>query len=186
MKSYELTYIIAGDQSEDVKGTQKKVLDLVIKNQGKVLKEDLLGKKPLAYSIKKQDYGFYILNLFDLPPEKLAIIENELKLIEEVIRHLITKKEPAKSKAKIIKKEKKEIIKKVTSIKKSEQKELKIKPKEAKIEKPKVESSKKIEQPKIEKPKIVKPKKDTKEGIIKEKEREDVLDKKLEEILKEE
>jgi small subunit ribosomal protein S6 len=196
MQSYEIVYIIAGDTPEDeVKKNQKKILDLIETNQGKIIKEDFWGKKSLAYSIKKQDYGFYVIIDFDLEPEKLKNIESKIRLLNKIIRYLITKKEPVKAKESKKAKSKKLEVKKVTKIEKQEKEEPKIekpKPEKPKTEKQKLEKPKK-EEPKKEKPKLKKlePKskleiEKEKKKVLEEKEREKALDEKLEEILKEE
>lgn len=182
MKSYELIYIIFGDiQESDVKKIQKKVLDAIEKIGGKVTKEDFWGKKPLAYAIKKQDFGFYVLILCDLPPEKLETLESEIKLIDKVIRHLITKKEEIKVKKAVKSKAKKAVSKEEKKVEKAEKP--KVEPE--KVEKPKVIKSKPAK-PEPVKPLEEKPKKTTeKEKVSEDKERAAALDKKLEEILKE-
>lgn len=182
MKSYELVYIISGDGKEDdVKKIQKKVLDAIEKIGGKVAKEDFWGKKPLAYLIQKQDFGFYVLILCDLPPEKLEVLESEIKLMDKVIRHLITKKEEIKVKRAAKSKAKKVVSKEEKKVEKAEKP--KVEPE--KVEKPKV-TEPKLPKPEPAKPVEERPKKTTeKEKTSEDKERAAALDKKLEEILKE-
>jgi len=183
MKSYELAYIISGDiQDSDVKKIQKKVLEAIEKIGGKVAKEDFWGKKPLAYTMKKQDFGFYVLILCDLPPEKLEALESEIKLIDKVIRYLITKKEPAKVRKPTEVKTKKAVPKEEKKVEKAEKP--KVEPE--KVEKPKVIEPKPAKSEPV-KPVEEKPQKTAeKEKTSEEKERVAALDKKLEEILKEE
>jgi small subunit ribosomal protein S6 len=187
MKSYEMMYVISGDvQESELKKIQKKVLSLIENTQSKVIKENFWGKKHLAYSIQKQDYGFYVLVLFKAMPDKLGELEDKIKLTDEIIRYLLTKEEmvkPKKPKKPKIKKALEKPVKKVSPVKKPKVKEIKVE--KPKLEKPEAKPEKlKVKRPKSKKPKAL-VKKEKKE-IAEEKEREEVLDKKLEEILEEE
>lgn len=202
MKSYELVYLVAGDIPEiELKKVQKKVLEIIAKHGGKVIKEDFWGKKPLAYQIKKQDYAFYSVLLLDLEPDKVGHLEADFKLTEKMIRYLLTVKEEIKVKKGVKKAKPKKVaksIKKVAkpvesaSAKASEDKKAVKQPERIK-EKPKPEL-KPEPKPKKEEPRLEKPKTEEKESltekdkkeILEEKERESALDKELEKILKEE
>ncbi len=164
MQNYELMYIISGNiPDKETQPVREKVNKLIQKNKGAVKKENILGRRQLAYLIKKQRYGFYVVINFNLQPEDVYKLESDIKLVEEVIRYLITLAEVSafKKKKEIVKKPKKKI-----KIKK----EVKKKPK-IKEEKPEETVIKKVK----EKPK--------KEEKLEEKKRMKELDKKLEEIL---
>ncbi len=89
MKKYELTYIISDKVPE-------KETDLIIHNVkkiieklgGKIIKEDIWGRKKLAYPILGQDYGFYVYNQIELPPNKVSELNSNFKVTEEIVRHL--------------------------------------------------------------------------------------------------
>lgn len=172
MKNYEFVYIIAGDLGEEeVKKTSQKVLDLIKKNEGKILKEERWGKKSLAYPIKKQNYGFYILLNLEIEPSKIQILEKEIKLIPEILRYLFLKIELKKAIKKI-----------VTSQKKENKTEKGIKGK-AKLRVSSTKKSISVEKENMENK--LKEKKEQEKKLVEEKERQKFLDKKLEEILKE-
>ncbi|MEK7521869.1 MAG: 30S ribosomal protein S6 [Patescibacteria group bacterium] len=89
MRNYELT-IVLPDTTEV---TQKKVLErvekLVSNVSGKVLETASWGKKDLFYPIAKQNQGvYYFLNLA-IPAEGVAIVNREVQLDSEVLRHLL-------------------------------------------------------------------------------------------------
>jgi len=127
MSLYELAYIVSGDVLEEqLKETQKEVIKVIAKNQGKVIKEDFWGKKELAYPIKKQRFGFYNILVVDLPPENIASLDHELKLINSIIRYLIVKQEIVKKeKVKPSKRIKKAVKPKIEEKIKKEKKEIK-------------------------------------------------------------
>ncbi|MDD5172776.1 MAG: 30S ribosomal protein S6 [Patescibacteria group bacterium] len=107
MSMYELLYIVPGPLTEkDLPEISKKVKNLIEKFGGNVVKEDNLGNKKLAYPIKGIYRGFYLLVNFNLKTEFLKNLNKELKLLSEILRHLIVKiierkEEPKKIKNKI-------------------------------------------------------------------------------------
>jgi len=83
---YEITFI-AKEENESV------VKTLIENLGGKVVKEENLGRKKLAYPIKKERAGFYVTYYFSIDGEKLAGLEKKLNLKKEIIRFLIIKSE---------------------------------------------------------------------------------------------
>lgn len=90
MKKYELLYIIASpytdDEVEQIQGTVEKLLT---KQGGEVSRNESLGKIKLAYPIKKEKYGTYVLVHFETDPENISQIERILGLTDEVLRHMV-------------------------------------------------------------------------------------------------
>ncbi|PIS05194.1 MAG: 30S ribosomal protein S6 [Candidatus Buchananbacteria bacterium CG10_big_fil_rev_8_21_14_0_10_42_9] len=90
---YELLYIIPGTFAEnEIDPVRSKVSDLV-KQSGKVTAETALGKKKLAYPIKHMAQGYYEIVEFDAEPTDMKKLDTNLKLYNDVLRHLIVKKE---------------------------------------------------------------------------------------------
>ncbi|MBL7054108.1 30S ribosomal protein S6 [Patescibacteria group bacterium] len=90
---YELLYIIPTPFTEkDIEGISKKVNNLIKELKGEINEEKNLGNKKFAYSIKQIYKGFYILVFFNIPKEKLEELNKKLKLITEILRHVIVKK----------------------------------------------------------------------------------------------
>ncbi len=88
---YELLYIVPTRYTDvEVADIQKRVSDLVAKSGGTVKREEMLGKIRLAYPIKSQRHGTYVLSVFDAEPAVISTLEHELRLSTEVLRHLIT------------------------------------------------------------------------------------------------
>jgi len=89
---YELLYLIPAPLTEkDLPNVSKKVKEIVEKLGGKISKEENLGTKKLAYPIKQIYRGFYLLLNFEIDPKKLIELDQKLKLIPEILRHLVTK-----------------------------------------------------------------------------------------------
>lgn len=89
MKDYELTVLIHPDLEVDIDAPLAKVRDLIKTNGGTITVEDNWGKKKLAYSIKKQDFGVYVYMEVKLPADALLKISNTLNITEEVLRYLL-------------------------------------------------------------------------------------------------
>ncbi|MFD1176574.1 30S ribosomal protein S6 [Paenibacillus puldeungensis] len=91
MRKYEVMYIIRPDiEQEAVQATVDKFQG-IIQNGGEVTKQDVLGKRRLAYEINKVRDGIYVLVNFTATPDVVAELERILKISDEVIRYLITK-----------------------------------------------------------------------------------------------
>lgn len=90
MAKYELMYIVGSQTSDD---EISKVVDEVKKyisdNAGIIEKSEELGKKKLAYPIKKSRNGYYVVVNFSAPSEKVNDIEHRIRTSQNVIRHLI-------------------------------------------------------------------------------------------------
>lgn len=90
---YELIYILRPDLAEDgIKKINEKVQAIVVKNQAALLESKDLGKKPLAYRIKKQTRGHYIQLQFKGPGMVVEEVERNLRLTEQVLRFLTIRK----------------------------------------------------------------------------------------------
>lgn len=151
MREYELIYIIQDEASEEEKKKiQEKIKSLVEKN-GKLTKEEIWGRKKLAYPIKGQDSGFYVVLNFQKNPQTLADLERNLALEEKVIRYLLVLPlplpKPVLKEKKVLKKEKEKPQKlpRPSEIKKKEIKVEKVKEKKEVIKEEKKEAKRMVE-----------------------------------------
>ena len=53
--------------------------------------QDLWGKRHLAYPVKKQSDGYYVLINFEIEPDAIFEIDRVIKIREEILKHLIVK-----------------------------------------------------------------------------------------------
>ncbi|GAC41724.1 30S ribosomal protein S6 [Paenibacillus popilliae] len=91
MRKYELMYIIRPDiEQEAVQAAVEKFQGVISKEGGEITKHDVSGKRRLAYEIKKFRDGIYVLVNFTAQPAVVAELERQLKISDEVIRHLVT------------------------------------------------------------------------------------------------
>ncbi|MGH7133625.1 MAG: 30S ribosomal protein S6, partial [Phycisphaerales bacterium] len=67
--------------------------EVLTKNGSDIIALKKWGDRPLAFPIKKQKRGIYILVYFSAPTDKYAAIERSFNLSEQLLRHMITKAE---------------------------------------------------------------------------------------------
>ncbi len=90
MHKYELVCIVHPDLDETAfNGIVEKVKGWVLESKGSVDKVEVWGRKRLAYIIKKQREGQYVLFNLGLEPAATATLEKNLRFLEPVIRFML-------------------------------------------------------------------------------------------------
>jgi len=90
MPKYELMYILSSAVSDnDVPPVVAEVEKFISDEGGTILSSEMLGKKKLAYPIKKTRNGFYVLTTFNFEGRKQQSLDNKLRSIEPIIRYLV-------------------------------------------------------------------------------------------------
>jgi len=88
-KHYE-TYIIVDGNFEDnvIEDIIKKYEAFFKKNDVEIKNVDRIGRRRMAYAIKKKQNGFYICFELIAKPEVIAKLERNYKLDENILRYL--------------------------------------------------------------------------------------------------
>jgi small subunit ribosomal protein S6 len=90
MRKYELVCIVHPDLDEIAfNGVIDKVKGWVVETSGSVDKVEIWGRKRLAYLIKKQHEGQYVLFNLGLEPTATVTLEKNLRFLEPVIRYML-------------------------------------------------------------------------------------------------
>lgn len=93
LNHYELLYLVSGSFAEDeLTPIKEKVLEYIKKYEGAITFDDNFGKKKLAYPVGKEHQGYYLITEFDLDGAKLKDLEKDIKLTNEILRHMVIKK----------------------------------------------------------------------------------------------
>lgn len=93
MNKYESVIIVNPKlEEESVKNLIKKFSDL-INTDGTVASVEEMGKRKLAYEIKKQKEGFYIVFKFEAKPELISELERNYRITDEVMKFIVIKEE---------------------------------------------------------------------------------------------
>ena len=91
MRAYELVFIVHPDLDESgLKELIEKVKSWVTDSGGQVSKVDIWGKRRLAYSLRKQKEGQYVLLETQITPSFCAQLERNLRLQESILRYLLS------------------------------------------------------------------------------------------------
>lgn len=91
-RQYELMYIVSpelGDQElADLHG---QIEGIVSRFDGRIDKTEPWGRRRLAYPIRRQREGTYVLEFITGPSDMVKELDRRLKVIDPVIRHLIVR-----------------------------------------------------------------------------------------------
>ena len=79
-------------EAEAIKALIEKISNL-INTDGKVSSVEEAGKKKLAYEIKKNKEGFYVIFKFKANPELITELERVYRITDEVIKFIVVKEE---------------------------------------------------------------------------------------------
>lgn len=92
LQNYEIMLLLSSEIGEE--GAKKELNDLhslISSSGGKLKNENFIGLKELAYTIKKQDHGFYIVLNLELPTEKTSEFEKLFNINNAILRYLLLK-----------------------------------------------------------------------------------------------
>jgi small subunit ribosomal protein S6 len=92
MRRYETLFIVTPDSSEeDLKAVAAKIQGVVTGMNGIVASYDEQGKKKLAYSVKKQNKGYYVLMDYVGSSDIVSELERNMRLDDRVLKYLTVK-----------------------------------------------------------------------------------------------
>ena len=96
MNKYELTLIVNAKIEDDARAaTVEKAKEYIIRFGGTVTEVEDWGKKRLAYEVQKMREGFYYFIQFEAEPSVPAQIEQNVRIMDNVLRFLCVKKDEA-------------------------------------------------------------------------------------------
>ncbi|MDH5202181.1 MAG: 30S ribosomal protein S6 [Nitrospirota bacterium] len=92
MNTYENIVIMnASLTDEEIESAITRIKDLISGYGGQILKVDVWGKKKLAYEIKKQKKGVYVLFLYKTASSTVKKLEDFYRVFDAVIKYMIVK-----------------------------------------------------------------------------------------------
>jgi len=90
VQEYELVYILSPEMTDEALETRVNgISGFITGREGVIDAVDKWGKKKLSYPIKHFLEGNYILTKFKMSPAKCKELEANLRISEDVIRHLL-------------------------------------------------------------------------------------------------
>jgi small subunit ribosomal protein S6 len=95
MRQYETGFILSPALSEE-ETTQfiQQMAEIVAQKKGRMVKQDVWGKRRLAYPIKRFQEGVYVFFTFDGPGDVSNELERRFKQTDAVIRFMTVLKDP--------------------------------------------------------------------------------------------
>jgi small subunit ribosomal protein S6 len=94
-RDYEIGYILNPEVNEEqTRAILERIEQIVANFDGQVLKVNQWGRRKLAYPIEHHRDGFYVFIDTILTPETVTELDRTLKVSEEVLRHLIKRRDP--------------------------------------------------------------------------------------------
>jgi small subunit ribosomal protein S6 len=94
-RDYELGFILNPEVSEEQTRTiLDRVEQVVANHNGQVVRVNQWGRRRLGYPIQHHRDGFYVFIDMILTPETIIELDRTLQVSEEVLRHLIKRRDP--------------------------------------------------------------------------------------------
>ena len=92
MNKYESVIIINPNVDENAIKALIERFSTLINSDGKVEEVKELGKKKLAYEVKKNQEGFYVVFDFEANPSLIAEVERNYRITDDIIKFIVVKK----------------------------------------------------------------------------------------------
>jgi len=94
MRKYELALVVNAKLEDEARdAVVEKAKEYIARYNGTVTEVEEWGKKRLAYEIQKMHEGFYYFIQFEADENCPAELERHIRIMDNVLRYLIVKKE---------------------------------------------------------------------------------------------
>ncbi len=91
MRKYEIIFIAQPDlDEENLNNVIEKIKGWVAEGKGEVVSVDNWGKRKLAYRIRKQREGQYVLINANMEPASVKSLSQNMRFVESIMRSMIT------------------------------------------------------------------------------------------------
>ena len=93
MNQYETGFVIAPNLSEEeISALIVQMAEVISAKKGRMIKQDLWGKRKLAYPIKNFHEGFYVFFNYEGTPVVPAELERKFKQTDSILRFMTVRK----------------------------------------------------------------------------------------------
>lgn len=93
LREYELMYILRPNLGDEAISPAVEKVNQLVANHGGEVYENLQtppwGRRRLAYPIERHTEGYYVVSHLRLAPEQSEDVESQLKISDDVIRHML-------------------------------------------------------------------------------------------------
>ena len=96
MNKYELALVVSAKIEDDARtATVEKAKEYITRAGGTVTEVEEWGKNKLAYDIQKMSEGFFYFIQFDAESNVPALVEQDVRIMDNVLRFLCVRKDEA-------------------------------------------------------------------------------------------
>ena len=96
MNKYELALVVSAKIEDDARtATVEKAKEYITRAGGVVSEVEEWGKKKLAYEVQKMTEAFYYFIQFEAASEVPAVVEQDIRIMDNVLRILCVRKDEA-------------------------------------------------------------------------------------------
>ena len=96
MNKYELAFVVSAKIEDDARtATVEKAKEYITRAGGTVTEVEDWGKKKLAYDIQKMSEAYYYFIQFDAAATTPAAVEQDVRIMDNVLRFLVVRKDEA-------------------------------------------------------------------------------------------
>lgn len=93
-KRYECVVVFdPGLSDSDVEDQCKKIGAILANHNGRIERQDLWGRRKLAYKIGSKEFGIYVVIVFAAAGSSVADLRRQLRINDNVLRSLIVTKD---------------------------------------------------------------------------------------------
>ena len=90
---YEILSILPSKYSDtEIEGIVQATNTLLENAGAKVVKAEVLGKLKLAYPVKQNRHGVYVLTYVEAETAVMAKVDQDLRLSDDIVRHVMVKR----------------------------------------------------------------------------------------------
>ena len=94
MPAYEMVYVLRPTiPDEDVEQAVARINGVITSRGGSIEHVDVWGRRRLAYPLQDYREGIYVLTNFASPPQATKDIESQLRINDDVMRHLVIRRD---------------------------------------------------------------------------------------------
>ena len=91
MRNYEIIFIVRVLEDDAINAVVDKFNKLIVANGGTIDNEERWGKKHLAYDIKKESEGYYVLFNVTCEADCVKECDRVMKITDEILKHMIVR-----------------------------------------------------------------------------------------------
>ena len=97
LRHYEIMFLVHPDQSDQVPGMIERYTKMVTERNGKIHRQEDLGRRQLAYPIKKIHKAHYVLINIECDQATLDELNNNFRFNDAVLRTLVDRTKEAET-----------------------------------------------------------------------------------------